>query len=246
MASQRITGRAGMSRAIAVFCRRASSVMSDSLHKIHGLLADKAPVRWLFCGDSITHGFRHTWGHRDYTQHFAERVRSEMWRRRDIIINSAISGNTSREVLADFEWRVLQFRPHVVFLMIGMNDCAQSRKMSVREFTSNLGEFARRVQEDAGSLLVLQTSPPIIKGTTPDREGTFPEFMDAVRSVAKSHGAVLVDHAEHWDRLAEKHALWMSDSYHPGPYGHVVLARSIFDRLGIHDPESNTGRLFVP
>lgn len=218
----------------------------DSLGKIGSLLADENPVRWLFCGDSITHGVRHTWGCRDYTQHFAERVRSEMGRRRDFVINTAVSGDTTREVLADFEWRVAQFRPHVVFMMIGMNDCAQSRKMSVGEFASNLGEFCRRVQEDLGALAVLQTSPLILKGMAPDRECTFPAFMEAVRSVAKSRSAVLVDHEAHWRALSDKQFFLMSDAYHPGTYGHIAMAHKLLEVLGILDPESPTGRLFVP
>ena len=38
------------------------------------LISRKEPVRWLFAGDSITQGARHTRGHRDYTQLFKERV----------------------------------------------------------------------------------------------------------------------------------------------------------------------------
>lgn len=220
--------------------------MSEALRKIRRFLSGKAPVRWLFCGDSITQGICHTWGARDYTQHFAERVRWELGRCRDMVINSAVSGNTTRELLGDFDWRVVQFNPHVVFLMIGTNDCARSRAMDIDEFASNLTEFSRRVQEDVGSLLVLQTPPQIIKGSTPDREGSFPDFVNTLRAVAKSRRAVLVDHADFWAGQADKHRFWMSDAYHPGPHGHLVMARSIFMKLGIMDPSANTGRFFVP
>jgi lysophospholipase L1-like esterase len=220
--------------------------MSDSKKAVSDLISGESPVRWLFCGDSITHGACHTWGHRDYTQHFAERVRFEMRRGRDIVINSAVGGETSRDLLADFDWRVTQFRPDAVFLMMGMNDCEQTRTMKVEEFRANLEEFCRRVREVVGSLVVLQTSPPIIKGMGPNREGSFPAFMDAIRSVAHSRALPLVDHQAFWQQNANKHTFWMSDAIHPGSYGHLALATCLFEALGIFDASSNTCRLFVP
>ena len=49
---------------------------SESLNRIRALLADKShPLTWVFTGDSITHGAKHTHGSRTYVEHFAERVR---------------------------------------------------------------------------------------------------------------------------------------------------------------------------
>ena len=47
----------------------------------------------MFTGDSITHGALHTMGWRSYPEHFAERVRWELGRMRDIVINTGISGD---------------------------------------------------------------------------------------------------------------------------------------------------------
>lgn len=215
---------------------------SDPLETIRGHFSREEPVRWLFCGDSITHGVRHTRGRRDYTQHFAERVRFELGRRRDIVLNVAVSGETTRELLEDFKWRVEDARPDVVFLMIGMNDCAKSRSMEVREFASNLEEFCRRVQA-LGASIVLQTSPPVLEGFAPEREALFPAFMDAVRSTAHSNLAGLVDHQVFWRNHPGKHILWMADAYHPGAYGHLAIAHCLFHALGIFCESSDTCRL---
>jgi len=220
--------------------------MSDPTTKVSDLLSGESPVRWLFCGDSITHGAKHTWGHRDYTQHFAERVRFEMRRWRDVLINSAVSGETTRDLLADFDWRVAQFRPHVIFFMMGMNDCEETRTMKVEEFEANLEDFCRRAQDEVGAVVVLQTSPPIVKGMGPNRERSYPAFMDAIRSVARSRALTLVDHEAFWRQNAERHTFWMSDAIHPGLYGHLALARCLFEALEIFDLSSNTCRLFVP
>src|SRR6185369_10691115 len=61
---------------------------------IKRLLAGKAALTWVFTGDSITHGALHTLGWRSYPEHFAERVRWELKRMRDVVINTGISGDT--------------------------------------------------------------------------------------------------------------------------------------------------------
>src|SRR5581483_4932046 len=95
----------------------ADAKKSDPFAAIKAVLKRKEPAIWLFTGDSITHGALHTLGWRSYPEHFAERVRWEMRRMRDVVINTGISGDTTNGLLADFEWRVLQFKPTVVSIM---------------------------------------------------------------------------------------------------------------------------------
>src|SRR5688572_28086870 len=54
------------------------------LDRIKELLGQKNPIKWLFTGDSITAGVLHTEGYRSYPEVFAERIRWEMARSRDI------------------------------------------------------------------------------------------------------------------------------------------------------------------
>ncbi|MBR9777574.1 MAG: SGNH/GDSL hydrolase family protein, partial [Cytophagales bacterium] len=86
--------------------------------KIALLLKGKTSLIWVFTGDSITHGAKHTHGYRSYPEIFSERIRWELGRVRDLVINTGISGNTSRNILDDFEWRVKQFKPNVGSIMI--------------------------------------------------------------------------------------------------------------------------------
>src|SRR5262245_5879886 len=89
---------------------------------IKQLLAGKKALTWVFTGDSITHGALHTLGWRSYPEHFAERVRWELRRMRDVVINTGISGDRTGGLLADLNWRALRFQLHVVSVMLGMND----------------------------------------------------------------------------------------------------------------------------
>lgn len=90
------------------------------------------PIKWVFYGDSITHG-RYTRSVSGITQcSFAERIRFELGRTMDVVITTAISGDNTRGPLAGFDWRVAQFDPDVVFVMIGMNDCSEGNDILSR------------------------------------------------------------------------------------------------------------------
>ncbi|MBL8294024.1 MAG: SGNH/GDSL hydrolase family protein, partial [Bryobacterales bacterium] len=83
----------------------------DLFQPIREKLSGKEPLTWVFTGDSITHGALHTMGWRSYPEHFAERVRWELRRVRDIVINTGISGDRMPRLVGDAEWRVHRFRP---------------------------------------------------------------------------------------------------------------------------------------
>src|SRR4051794_7915004 len=80
------------------------------------------PVTWVFLGDSITQGVAHTRGRRGYVEHFAERVRGELGRRGDAVVNSGVSAATTEDLLPEFHWRAGRFAPDVVFVMFGAHD----------------------------------------------------------------------------------------------------------------------------
>jgi lysophospholipase L1-like esterase len=215
------------------------------MEKVKAFLRSKDPVKWLFYGDSITHGALHTFGCRDYTELFSERLRFELGRPRDIVIKTAISGNNTRSLLADFEWRVAQFRPHVVFLMIGMNDCSSKNDITLEEFERNLHELADRVLA-IGGRPVLQTSSPILPGTAPDRTPHFGSYMDAVRRVAADRALPLIDHTRFWLQSEAKLYYWMSDAFHPNNWGHMAFAELLYRELDIFDPASHSCRFYRP
>ena len=99
------------------------------IDRLHKLLSDKRTViRWVFTGDSITHGALHTAGWRDYVQLFEERIRWELKRKNDIVIKTATSGWTIYNIANDLESNVLIFSPKVVSISVGMNDCVLSAK----------------------------------------------------------------------------------------------------------------------
>lgn len=220
---------------------------SAALAAIRELLHQDQPLTWVFTGDSITHGALHTMGWRSYPEHFGERVRWELRRMRDVVINTGISGDRTGGLLADLRWRVLRFEPHVVSIMMGMNDAADGPN-GRETYRRNLETLVSRIRE-SGGLMLLNTPNTIYLKNAPNR-ADLPAYAEIVRNVAAQADVALVDHFAHWEQAKpnqEDLLPWLEDqSIHPGVYGHREFARLIFRELGIFDEQSRTCLLEVP
>jgi len=213
------------------------STLAD-LAKIRALMANKSvPIIWVFTGDSITHGASHTHGERSYHEHFAERVRWELDRRRDAVINTGISGDTADGILKDFDHRIARFKPEVVSLMIGMNDCARGPEKRV-QFESNLRELIHRIR-GAGAVPILHTTNPI-DDTRETKRNDLPAYNEIITKVARSERVVLVDHWSYWRQEPASLQEWLNDPIHPNARGHREFARLLFRTLEIYDDKSPT------
>ncbi|GAA4444499.1 hypothetical protein GCM10023091_34730 [Ravibacter arvi] len=209
---------------------------------IKGLLAKKEPNVWLFTGDSITHGAKHTEGYRSYPEIFEERMRWELARTRDWVINTGISSQTTRMILDDFDWRIAKFNPSVVSIMIGTNDCAKA-DLPVPVYEQNLKTFVDKVRA-LGAVPVLHTPNPIILRLSDERK-TLPEYIPAIRRVAEGLQTILVDNYAYWEDRQKRYfndvyRQWLNDRLHPNFRGHQQIARLMFRVLGIFDPEHPT------
>jgi acyl-CoA thioesterase-1 len=215
------------------------------LLQIAGALANKQhALKWLFTGDSITQGVKHTAGLRSFSEIFTERIRWEMDRMRDFVINTAVSGQNSNDVLSDFDWRVNQFAPSVVFIMLATNDCASTRPVVVSVFESNLNQLVDKVRQ-MGGIPVLQTPNTFRAAESPER-AKLPEYVEIIRAVARKRDTILVDHWTYWEACQKSNLTddisqrWMNDRLHPNGYGHLEMARLIFKTLRIFDANAFT------
>lgn len=227
--------------------------MATPLEQLQKRMNSDIPMKWVFAGDSITHGALHTWGWRDYTEHFGERLRWELCRHRDLVIKTGVSGNTAQMILNDLEWSVLQFDADVVALMIGTNDCALSRgggTDGLFTFRQDILSLIERIQAaNRDTAIVLQTPNPILPEAMNDR-GTISHYADELRKIAAERNLLLVDHWNYWLEAIPatpiRATAWMNDSIHPGHFGHLAMARLLLQTLELWEPVGNLGRLFLP
>lgn len=211
---------------------------------ISNLLKNKKPLIWLFTGDSITQGAKHTNGMRSFPQIFEERIRWELCRSYDTIINTAISGNTTEDIIKDFEIRIAKYKPDVVFLMIATNDAASIRKISIEQFKSNLNLLVNLIQS-IGSTLILMTPTPIILERSTERRN-IKQYVEKIREVALSKNIILIDNWNIWNnelRIKFGDTFYdklLSDSLHPNGYGHKEIAIAILKELAVFDEKAFT------
>jgi len=215
--------------------------MTD-LDSLRTALTNEAPLTWVLAGDSITHGMMHTHAARSYPEHLHEAVRGDLLRFGDVMITTAISGWRLHQILEDWPRRVADWRPDVVTLMIGTNDCSVGpdlKTITPETFEQQLHNVVARVR-DIGALLILQTPPEVDIEARPDRS-RFIEFVDVLRRVATDSGSGLVDHHAEFRARAQCLSLdyarpLLSDAFHPNAAGHALMAHRFLSDLGL-DPE---------
>lgn len=212
------------------------------LAALQARLKGQSPITWLFTGDSVTEGAKWVGARRSYSEIFSERVRWEINRGRDIVMNTAISGNKTDNILSDFDWRVGHLHPDVVSLMIGMNDCTRGQAGEPM-FEANLRELISRIR-GIGAIPILHTT----NTTLPDaHRADLPAYNAIIKKVAASEKVILVDNWQYWqqNRTAANLSEWLGNPIHPNGLGHAKIAQEMFRTIGIYDlnsPMCNLGK----
>jgi len=213
--------------------------MNADATRLRTLLDSDTPLNWVLTGDSITHGLIHTQGARTYAEHLHELIRGDLGRVHDVVINTAISGWRVIQLLEDFDRRVATWRPHIVTLLIGTNDCSTTGALGTIEpsaYAASVTGFVGRVRE-LGAIPVLQTPPAIDALNAPER-ARIADFAQAMRDVAAAHETILVDQYARFSELGSQKVNgvpWglMDDPFHPNAAGHAVLALGLADALAL-------------
>ncbi|HET6743475.1 MAG TPA: GDSL-type esterase/lipase family protein [Kribbella sp.] len=219
---------------------------STATGAVAGLLATGAPLTWLFTGDSVTAGEQHTYGHRDFGQLFEERIRYELGRGTDTVLNTAKSGWTAGDLVRMLDHAVLRWNPDLVIIGVGLNDCLDGTAGRDR-FRTRYADVVDRVLA-AGAHPVLQTPNGVLPSSPEARTGALPGYADDIRALATARGCTLIDHHQVWARAERAGATqaWISEGCHPNGYGHIVMAHTLLRALGLFDARSHLGRLYVP
>lgn len=222
----------------------ATAADSPDLAKLKARMAEKRPMTWLFTGDSITHGAVHTKGWRCFAEIFAERVRCEMGRRSDMVVNTGISGDTTAGMVAALDWRQTRFKPDVTFIMFGMNDSVIGPEPATYE--ANLRALVADARRNGGIAVLMRVNPCLPGSAQERRHAKLEAYMEIVAKVAAEEKLILVDHWADWRKDPKAIPAMMNDEVHPNALGHQEMAIRILQTLGLHDPRSFTGRLTAP
>ncbi|WP_405009567.1 SGNH/GDSL hydrolase family protein [Kitasatospora sp. NBC_01539] len=188
------------------------------------------PMTWVATGDSITQAVLHTYGARGWVEHVHERIRWQLDRLTDIVVNTGVSGWRAVDVLGSYDHLVGRFAPDVLSVSLGTND-ARAGLAGLPEFHDAMRAIVDRT---AGARIVLHTPVLTSLAGRPARS-ELPAYCEAVREIARDTGALLVDHEAHWRaRFGDADPIsWLDDPAHPNAVGHLQMADHTLRTLGL-------------
>ena len=151
-------------------------------------------------------------------------------------INSGISGNTTLDLLNRFEHGLAYYKPDLVIMTIGGNDCNPVKNIDASQFRSNLLELCRKIKA-LGSDILIQTyyACDLEMITPPERADLMVKYMQIVREVAASENLMLNDNDMRWARLRdndiETFRLLMLNSMHVNDIGNQLIGLDLMRKL---------------
>ncbi len=158
------------------------------------------------------------------------------------VINKGVSGHTIRDLAGRWKADVLDNNPDVLCVMIGINDVWRQFDSPLRpeshvlpeEFRSTLARLVATTRPHVSQLYL--ASPYFIEANHEDSmRRRMDEYGAIVRQLAESNGAHFVDVQAAFDRLLHHvHPASLAwDRIHPGPVGHVIIARGFLQAFGV-------------
>jgi lysophospholipase L1-like esterase len=111
------------------------------------------PMTWVMTGDSITQAVLHTHGERGWVEHVHERIRWQLDRQTDIVVNTGVSGWRARDVLSSYDHLIGRFQPDVLSISLGTND-ARAGLEGLTEFRDAMRAI---IAKTSGAQIVLHT-----------------------------------------------------------------------------------------
>ena len=157
------------------------------------------------------------------------------------ISNKGCSGHTVHNLAERWQRDVIDLKPDVLCVMIGINDVWRQfdsplqpeAGVNPEEFRETLDRLIGQARPGVQQLYL--ASPYFIE---PNRDDPMRRRMDdygsIVRDLAKRHGGHFIDTQAAFDAaLAHLHSSAIAwDRIHPGPHGHMLIARAFLGAFG--------------
>ncbi|WP_010630492.1 SGNH/GDSL hydrolase family protein [Sporolactobacillus vineae] len=178
----------------------------------------------LICfGDSITAGWN---GEKD-TPRLTDRLVSGL---NCQVRNAGVSGETTDQAVRRLDHDVLDLPYDKVTVLFGANDSSFHKGIPLTRFIRNLDRIVRAISPDK---VILMTPSPVIDARqigkrTNERVSL---YAQAVRTCARSHGAVLIDLNREMAGKDNYEPLLLADGLHFSDAGYDFLAGLMVNKL---------------
>lgn len=156
------------------------------------------------------------------------------------VVNKGIGGQKAEDLVKRFDQDVIQLKPAVVTISIGINDVWHRLKAPHDEkvlaaYKKNVAKMVDQAQT-AGIKVILLT--PTVIGEDPKLEGNqrLMAYVKAEKAIAAEKHCQLVDlHGMFLTALKRKPAKLTRDGVHMSPPGDAIMAIGVLRALGVPD-----------
>ena len=149
-------------------------------------------------------------------------------------LNRGISGNRIVDVYARMKVDIVNLRPDVMSILIGVNDVwhelARQNGVRAEKFYKVYRMLLEEVRAELPDIKLMLLEPFALPGTSTNEfydafRAEVALRADAVRRLAEEFGAVFVPLQAGFDELSQKTApdVWLTDGVHPTPAGHEYI-----------------------
>jgi acyl-CoA thioesterase I len=195
-------------------------------------------------GDSITQGGGRPGGYVWLMDQYLQTIYSD---HKIEIVNAGISGHKSSDMLARFQKDVLDKKPDLVTISVGINDVWHGftsdhpagygpRRVPLPEYRKNV-EAMLKAANEAGVKVVLFTTTIFEDQPDSPRNTRIAAYNDALRELAAQEGAILADQnaafMAAWGQNRASGAKLTSDQVHMAPAGDTLMAQTALLALGV-------------
>lgn len=218
--------------------------------------AEQGPIRLnkvhriVTLGDSITQGGGRPGG---YVWQIDQYLKVLYPEQKIEVVNAGISGHKSNDMLARFQRDVLDKKPDVVTISVGINDVWHGftpehpagygpRRVPLEQYRENVEKMVQAAQKNGVKVVMLTTT---IFEDRPDspRNLRVQGYNDVLRQLAAQYGVPVADQyaafTAAWARGGTK---LTSDQVHMAPAGDTLMARTVLLALGVSERQLERAR----
>jgi acyl-CoA thioesterase I len=231
----------------------AAGLMSAAPAAKPGPLDVKKIRRIVTLGDSITQGGGrpggYVWLMDQYLQVLYPRQKIE-------VVNAGISGHKSSDMLDRFQRDVLDKKPDVVTISVGINDVWHGftaehpagygpRRVPLEAYQKNVEAMLQAAQK-AGVKAVLFTTTIFEDDANSIRNLRIAAYNDALRELGRKYGVPVADQnaafMSAWRKNMGSSVRLTSDQVHLAPTGDELMARTALLTLGVPEKKLDAAR----
>lgn len=207
-------------------------------------------------GDSITQGGEGPGGYVWLVRHYLKALYPGANGQGEIeVINSGISGHKSNDMLARYQRDVIDHKPDLVTISVGVNDVWHGfmdnhplgdgpRAIPIDQYRANVEQMVSAAEAAKAHVLILSTTVIHEDLDSPENQKLVP-YNAALKEIARKHHALFVDYQKPFKDMitayrketGARDLLLTVDGVHMNGLGNKVMAYTLLQGLGI-TPES--------